>query len=235
MFEPVFQDPFLTKGAEYLLVIAFLALLAVFWRALIAGPGPAHAVPARVQPAEWFVLPEDRMYHVGNSWAMPDAGGSVTVGLSDFAARLVGPLERISLPSVGAAVGQGEKAWSLVADDGRSVDMLSPVDGTIVDVNAALAANVGLVEHDPYGEGWLLKVRPRRLHANRQTLMSGARARRWMDEVVTGLRGRMATNLGVLSQDGGVPLHGMARAIDPEHWDELAATILLTDEEVRHV
>ena len=52
--------------------------------------------------------------------------------MSDFAAKLVGPLSRISLPAVGAAVGQGEMAWRMVADDGKTVDMLSPVDGTIV-------------------------------------------------------------------------------------------------------
>ena len=74
----------------------------------------------------------------------PDADGLVTVGLDDFAAQLVGPLSRISMPAVGATRGPGRTwpgAWS--ADDGRSVDMLSPVDGTVVEINPAVAANAG--------------------------------------------------------------------------------------------
>ena len=60
--------------------------------------------------------------------------------MDDFAAKLVGPLDRISMPNVGDAVGQGEMAWRMVARDGQSVDMLSPVDGTVVEVNPAVAA-----------------------------------------------------------------------------------------------
>jgi glycine cleavage system H protein len=155
----------------------------------------------------------------------------VTVGLDDFAAKLVGPLSRVSLPAVGAPVGQGEQAWRLTAADGRAVDMLSPVDGTVVEVNAALGASPELAEQDPYGGGWLMKVRPSRLRANRINLMAGQAVHRWMEEAAAGLRGRFEPGLGALAQDGGAPVSGMARAIDPEHWDRLAGTFLLTAEE----
>jgi hypothetical protein len=54
---------------------------------------------------------------------------------------------------------------------------------------------------------------------------------RWMEEAAVGLRGHLAPGLGALSQDGGMPIAGMAKAIDPEGWDRLAATLLLTAEE----
>ena len=234
MFEPVFHDPFATKGAEYLLVIAFLVCLVVFWRVLTASPVRATPSPRHATPEGWFRLAKDRLYHPGHSWALPEHDGTVRVGLDEFAAKLVGHVTHISLPAVGAPVGQGEVAWRMVAEDGRSVDMLSPVDGTVVDVNGALASTPEVAERDPYGRGWLLKVRRSRWRANRISLLSGAAARRWMDEVLVGLRGQFAPDLGVLSQDGGVPVAGIARAIDPDHWDTLVGTFFLTGEEDAH-
>lgn len=226
------------KMLEYGIAVLFLFLFIPFWsyvqgsaKAPEAAAAPVHAPPPAT---DWFALPMDRLFHRGHAWMKGEDDGSVTVGLNDFAAKLVGPLTRISLPAVGTSVGQGEMAWRMVADDGRTVDMLSPVDGTVVEVNGALAASPDAAESDPYGNGWLLRVRPSRLRANTINLLSGNASRRWIDKVLVGLRGQLAPSLGVLSQDGGVPLHGMARAIDPEHWDELAGTFLLTGKEDRH-
>src|SRR5512137_1162805 len=227
------------KMLEYGIAVLFLALFIPFWR-YVQGPARAAAparVPRRVtaaRAAEWFLTPADRLFHRGHAWLQGGEDGLVTVGLDDFAAKLVGPLSRVSLPAVGSTVGQGEQAWRLVAADGRSVDMLSPVDGTVVDVNAALADSPGLAERDPYGEGWFLKVRPSRLRANRINLMAGQAVQRWIEEAAAGLRGHVAPGLGALAQDGGAPVAGMARAIDPDGWDRLAATFLLTAEEESH-
>jgi glycine cleavage system H protein len=223
------------KMLEYGIAVLFLLLFIPFWSYVQGSVSAPESAPARVRAplaaTDWFVLPMDRLFHRGHAWMKSEEDGNVTVGLSDFAAKLVGPLSRITLPEAGTAVGQGETAWRMVASDGRAVDMLSPVDGTVVEVNSALATSAGAAESDPYGRGWLMKVRPSRLRANQINLLSSQSARRWMDDVLAGLRGQIAPSLGALSQDGGVPLHGMARAIDPEHWDDLAAAFLLTNKE----
>ena len=229
------------KMLEYGIAVLFLLLFVPFWR-YVQSPatGPALATarsraPAACSAAEWFLAPADRSFHRGHAWLKGEEDGLVTVGLDDFAAKLVGPLSRVSLPEVGAAVGQGERAWRLTAADGRSVDMRSPVDGTVVELNPAVAADPDLAERDPYGDGWLMKVRPSRLHANRINLMSGRAVQRWMEEAAAGLRGHLAPGLGALVQDGGLPVAGMAKAIDPAGWDGLAGTHLLTAEEDAHV
>ena len=76
-----------------------------------------------------------------------------------------------------------------------------------------------------------MKVRPSRLRANRINLLAGRAVHRWMEEAAAALRGHAAPGLGALAQDGGVPVAGMARAIDPDGWDRLAAALLLTAEE----
>lgn len=224
------------KMLEYGIAVMFLLLFIPFWR-YVQGPAKAPALaPARsrvpvVRAAEWFLTPADRLFHRGHAWLKGGDGGLVTVGLDDFAAKLVGPISRLALPAVGATVGQGEHGWRLTAPDGRSVDMLSPVDGTVVQLNPALATSPDLAERDPYGDGWLMKVRPSRLRANKVNLMADRAVRRWMEDAAAALRGHVAPGLGALAQDGGVPVAGMARAIDPDGWDRLAATLLLTAEE----
>jgi glycine cleavage system H protein len=227
------------KMLEYGIAVLFLLLFIPFWR-YVQGPTKAPALAAArsrtpvTRAAEWFLTPADRLFHRGHAWLKGGDDGLVTVGLDDFAAKLVGPLSRISLPAIGAPVGQGEQAWRLMAADGRSVDMLSPVDGTVVELNDALAASPDLAERDPYGGGWLMKVRPSRLRANRTNLMAGRAVHRWMEEAAASLGGPFAPGLGALAQDGGAPVSGMARAIDPDRWDRLAATCLLTAEEDSH-
>ena len=228
------------KMLEYGIAVLFLLLFIPFWR-YVQGPAKAPALAAATVRtpapglAEWFLTPADRLFHRGHAWLKGAEDGLVTVGLDDFAAKLVGPLSRVSLPAVGAPVGQGERAWRLTANDGRSVDMLSPVDGTVVALNPAVAETPALAERDPYGDGWLMKVRPSRLRANRISLLAGRAVRGWMAEAAAGLRGLVAPDLGALVQDGGAPVSGMARAIDPASWDRLAAALLLTAEEDDHV
>jgi glycine cleavage system H lipoate-binding protein len=224
------------KMIEYGIAIVFLLLFIPFWK-YVQGPGatavPEHAMARQsaATGADWFPIPVDRLFHRGHAWARLEADGLVTIGLDGFAAKLVGPLAAVALPHVGVAVGQGERAWRLVADDGRAIEMLSPLDGTIAEINADLATTPEAAQVDPYGRGWLLRVRPDRLRANSTNLLSGATARHWMDEAVAGLQRTLSPELGALAQDGGVPLAGMARIIDPDHWDRVARTHLLTEDQ----
>ena len=75
-----------------------------------------------------------------------DGGDTVTVGISDFAQKLVGPLGRIQLPAVGASLAQGEPALALDAGRRVAMPMLSPVDGTVVAVNPRLGESSGVVK-----------------------------------------------------------------------------------------
>ena len=224
------------KMLEYGIAVTFLALFIPFWRfvqgsAMATAPATARVAARASTLADWFSVPADVLLHRGHAWARPDASGLVAVGIDDFAAHLVGPVARVSMPSVGAALGQGERGWRLVADDGKSVEMLSPIDGTVVDINPEIAANPGAAITNPYSTGWLMKVRPDRLRANKTNLLSGTAARRWMQEVAAGLQGQMAPGLGALAQDGGMPVAGMAKSINPEHWNTVARVYLMTEEE----
>jgi glycine cleavage system H protein len=225
-----YVDIFATKGIEYLMVIGFLMMLVVFWRALVRTPravaAPVHAGrPAG--PQAWFDLAEGLFYHQGHTWAAPEEDGVVRVGLDDFAQKLVGVAQRVDVPGVGSLVEQGEMGVKLSVD-AKSIDVLSPVGGEVLAVNEEVLRSPGLINEDPYGKGWLFKVRVPKLRANLRNLLSGRLARVWMDTTVRALKRRMEGELGPVLQDGGVPVIGIAKDLSPDEWEEIAAEFLQT-------
>jgi glycine cleavage system H protein len=224
-----YVDIFATKGVEYLLVIGALLLFIPFWRMVSRPAGSMYEVVESIVPAvgEWFHLPVEKMYyHQGHSWAMPGSDHMVRVGIDDFAQKLVGKIDAIKLPQVGSEVTQGEKAWSLIVGS-KSIDMLSPVDGKIVEINEGLLRSPEGISKDPYGESWLMKVQSPKVSANLKNLLSGELVGKWMEGVKVNLFSRMNYNIGTVSQDGGVPVDGIARHLDRERWDEIAKEFFL--------
>lgn len=93
-----------------------------------------------------------------HEWARAE-GDTVVVGLSAFAAGEVGDVIHVGLPKVGASVGRGVACAEI--ESVKSVnDYYSPLDGTVVAVNEALADHPELVNQDPGGAGWFAKVKP---------------------------------------------------------------------------
>lgn len=231
-----YVDIYATKGIEYLIVIGFLAMFVFFCRYLSARTvETGERRPPEI--VEWFRVPDGLHFHRGHGWMKEENEAVVRIGLDDFAQKLVGPLTSIDLPRAGTWLAQGEKGWTLRVDS-TSVPMLSPVDGEVVSVNPEVLLSPEQANRDPYGGGWLLKVRPSRLASNRTNLLSGDLARRWIEEALHGLRvhsggglGALYTDGGLPIQDGGLPVSGIARALDGEHWAELARRHFLTGEE----
>lgn len=226
-----YVDLFATKGLEYLLVIGFLLMLIPFWRMLRA---PAGAGLRRVREAvtslsDWFSFPEGVYYHQGHSWALPQEGDLVKVGIDDFAQKLVGKPREVYIPTVGSKVEQGEVGWKLGVDS-KTIEMLSPVSGEVVAINKRALEDPEVLIRDPYGEGWLMMVKPRNIKANIKNLLSGRLASAWMEATLDRLRERMRGELGLLYQDGGLPVSGLAKALSPEEWDKIAREFLLTEE-----
>lgn len=236
-----FLSVYVAKGAEYLLAIGYLLLFIPFWRFVQGGkPAPARATAGARAGAKaeathagarapagpgWFQVPAGVYLHPGHTWARLEADGLVAVGADDFAHKLVGAAH-VELPALGDHVAQGEPALE-IGDGEKSVPMLSPVDGTVVAVNAAVKEQPDRLD-DPYGTSWLFKVKAPRLAANLRQLMRDAPARRFMADAEAALSLRLAPELGHVLQDGGTPVHGIARALSGDTWDQTARQFFLT-------
>lgn len=225
-----FIDIYATKGIEYLIAIAFLAAFVLFCRCMYQ---PREERPAaRIAPENVtrFRVPEGLFYHQGHGWLRPEPGAIGVVGMDDFARKLIGKMDAVELPPVGSRLAQGEKGWSLIVNSVR-IPMLSPVAGEVVEVNNEVLRSPDILRQDPYGKGWLLKVKSSRVPSNTRNLLSGKLARAWMENALDNLHPLHGESLGTVLQDGGLPVEGIARVLGGAEWVDLAKTHLLTDGE----
>jgi glycine cleavage system H lipoate-binding protein len=183
----------------------------------------------RIAPAlvSGFQVPENLRYHPGHTWALSESPEMVRVGMDDFASKLVGKIERITLPQRGRWIRQGQKLCTIFRD-GKSVDMVSPIEGTVSDVNEAAVNNPELARKDPYGEGWLLTVQAPDAKTNFRNLLSGALARWWTEESALRLHKRMPAAFGALAQDGGVAVDDLTAHMPDEDWAALTKEFFLS-------
>ena len=174
-----------------------------------------------------FQVPEKLRYHPGHTWALSESPSLVRVGMDDFASKLTGKVERISLPQRGQWIRQGQKVCT-IHRDGAAVDMVSPIEGSVADINEAIVRNPELANKDPYGEGWLITVQSPDAKTNFRNLLGGALARWWTEESASRLQRKMPMMLGALAQDGGVAMDNVTAHIPDQDWATLAKEFFLS-------
>ena len=103
--------------------------------------------------------PADVKYTKSHEWVKPMPDGLVTVGITDHAQDLLGDMVFVDLPKVGAKVGAG-KDCAVVESVKAASDVYAPVAGEIVEVNNAVLDAPEIVNKDPYGKGWLFRLKP---------------------------------------------------------------------------
>ncbi|SBV36559.1 glycine cleavage complex lipoylprotein [uncultured Stenotrophomonas sp.] len=102
-------------------------------------------------------IPGDLKFLKSHEWARAEGNGRVTIGISDHAQGLLGDLVYVELPGVGDTVQAGNGA-AVVESVKAASDVYSPVSGTVVEVNEALADKPETINEDAYGDGWLFVV-----------------------------------------------------------------------------
>ncbi len=179
-----------------------------------------------------FQVPENLRYHPGHTWALSESPSLIRVGMDDFASKLTGQVESITLPQRGQWLRQGQKVCTLHRD-GIAVDMVSPIEGSVSDINESIARDPGLARKDPYGEGWLITVQSPDAKTNFKNLLGGALARWWTEESANRLRMKMPTLAAAmpamaLAQDGGVAVENVAAHIPDQDWAALTKEFFLS-------
>ena len=101
--------------------------------------------------------PTNLQYSAEHEWVALD-GDTARVGVTAYAADALGDIVYVDLPAVGDTVTAGQTCGELESTKSVS-DLYSPVTGEVIEVNAAVDADPGLVNSDPFGEGWLFVVK----------------------------------------------------------------------------
>jgi len=104
-------------------------------------------------------LPGDLLYTSEHEWLRREDDGSVSVGITDHAQAALGDLVYVELPEIDQEVtGGGDMA--VVESVKAASDVYAPIDGTVVDVNDSLTDDPEIINSDPYGDGWIVRLLP---------------------------------------------------------------------------
>jgi len=104
-------------------------------------------------------IPADLKYLDSHEWARVESDGTVTIGISDHAQGALGDLVFVEVPEVGKSLSKGGAA-AVVESVKAASDVYSPLSGEVIAANDALSGSPELVNSDPYGAGWLFKLKP---------------------------------------------------------------------------
>ncbi|WP_129657583.1 glycine cleavage system protein GcvH [Rothia halotolerans] len=105
-------------------------------------------------------IPAELSYTAEHEWvSAPDDQGIVTVGITDHAQDALGDVVYVDLPEAGTSFPAGESFGEVESTKSVS-DLYMPIEGEIVEVNDAVGDEPGSLNQDPYGTGWLVKIRP---------------------------------------------------------------------------
>jgi glycine cleavage system H lipoate-binding protein len=173
-----------------------------------------------------FQAPANFAYHPGHAWAMKESRQVVRIGLDDFAARVVGQIDQIDLPARGRWLRQGERGWTVNRGTHR-FEMLSPIEGEVIDINPAIIRDPSLAQQDPYGAGWLMAVQAPALDGNMKNLLHGALAQRWTEDSARALHTRVSPGSEAYLQDGGHAVGDVLSLIPEPEWEKFVAEMLL--------
>ena len=114
-------------------------------------------------------FPKDLRYTAEHEWTRPD-GDRVVIGITDHAQQELGDVVYVELPEVGTELTQGSP-FGVIESVKAASDLFAPLSGEVVAVNGALESAPQLVNESPYGDGWIVTIRPSRPDAEEAQLM----------------------------------------------------------------
>ncbi len=176
-----------------------------------------------------FLTPDNVRYHAGHGWLARERKNIARVGVDEFAAALGGKLDKIELPKPGQWIRQGQRALSMFRK-GDKVDLVSPIEGEVIEVNPDVVKDPSLVRSDPYGRGWLMKVHVPDEDSTTRNFVPKGLVRNWMRDAVENVYALQPQLAGAALPDGGRPAEDLLAGVEGVDWKEVAGRFFLTAE-----
>jgi glycine cleavage system H protein len=172
-----------------------------------------------------FRLQSEYYYHPKHLWVAPFDGeeGEARVGIDDFSARLIGRIDRASVPAVGVAVKENHVCF-LLHSGSRTVHLVAPANGVIKAVNPKVSADPSILNDDPYSEGWIFSLRLKEDAV--KGLYHETVARKWYESEVERLQRVFSSDLGMLATDGGEALTDISSRLTDAQWGKIVSQFL---------
>jgi len=229
-----YTNIFATKGIEYLIIIAFLILIVPFWQ-IITRPVVRQKIKQIVGILSEKVLkiPRGLNYSKNHTWTHISKSGEVQLGIDDLLGHLLGEVEVKTLYNSGDAVKRGDRIAELRQGE-KSLDLVSPISGKLLNYNSSLISNPDLLNKEPYEKGWLANIEPEAWTKESSDFISGSEAVEWENREFLKFKDFMAVTAHKLApeeekivlQEGGEIVDNPLTELPQEVWSEFQKKFL---------
>ena len=120
--------------------------------------------------SQGYEIPEGLLYTKEHEWVKKQPDGTALVGVTDYAQKQLHEIVYVELPEVDKEIGLAESIGAVESVKAVS-DVFAPIAGTVIEVNESLLDSPELINDDPYGKGWIAKIKPKNLDADLKKLM----------------------------------------------------------------
>ncbi len=217
----------------FVLLTFLLILTVMYFRRPEAAASTLQTAPVKklaaplIAKAAGFEAPEEYCFHPGHTWVVDEGRQNARVGIDAFAGNLIGKIDSIEIADLNRWVRQGQPLCTITRD-GRSVEMLCPVEGVLTSVNHEVLKNPNLIVDDPYRNGWLCEIKAPEMSTNVRNLLRGAIVPGWMQNSLARVAGMVQQMNPALAQDGGLPVKGLLFQVDANAQQQLVKEFFLT-------
>lgn len=230
-----YNNIFDTKGIEYLIVIAFFALLIPFW--IILNRKVKISGQLRnslgIMSARTLKIPQGLFYSRNHTWTHLERSGTANIGLDDLLLHITGDVKFSNLKKPGEKISKGD-LLAEIEHNGKTLRILSPVSGEILDTNSVLTDNPELLNEDPYVKGWMYKVKPVSWIADTNSYYMAEDATYWLQKELERFKDFLSGAVGKFSlsanrlvlQDGGELTDHALSDLPEEVWNNFQKDFL---------
>jgi len=230
-----YTNIFDTKGIEYLIIIAFFALLIPFWIML-----NKQSVIAKKIHKTWDVLtanilriPQGLFFSKNHTWAYLEKSGIAKVGLDDLLLQIVGQMKISNLKNTGEMIKKGDLLTE-IDQNGKSLRIYSPISGEIMNSNSIIAEDPGILNEDPYEKGWIYNIKPSNWVSETKSCYLADEATGWFRKELDRFKDFLAVSFGkyssepsmIVFQEGGELRSNPLSELQDEIWEDFQKEFL---------
>ena len=224
-----YTNIFETKGIEYLVIIAFFAIMVPFWLLLNRKAKLSRQISKATEliTAGSLQIPQGVFFSKFHTWAHLLTNGEARVGLDEMLLHFTGNVNFEYAKSPGEYVKKGE-VLTLINHNGKNLRILSPVSGEIKGMNTSLSENPGLIKDDPYRKGWIYTIKPTHWKAETNSYYLAEEATYWAKQEMLRFRDFLSISVQkympeperVVLQDGGEIIDQPLAELPQEVWND---------------
>jgi len=229
-----YHNIFETKGIEYLAIIGFFLLLIPFWIIL-----NRQVVTRKIKQfigvltANVLKIPQGVFFNKNHTWTHLERSGSARVGLDDLLFHITGAVNFNQLKNPGDVIRKGDLLTE-VDQNGKILRIFSPISGKILASNVLLKDNPELSSEDPYGKGWIYKIKPSDWIAETNSCYLAEEATQWSKTELDRFKDFMANSAVkyganpsfTVMQDGGELCDNVLSELPNEVWQDFQKEFL---------